>query len=644
MRGALPALLLAVALTEPIAWGETLPIDLSKYPDREALVGCVDGPGISRLRQCLGEALETAWKSSSLRRGKIRPEFENWVDLYGWLALLDSDEASVVKRWLESHVSAEMNQSPSPEGIHLTIHEPGAPLVMRHDTLQHRAVEQLAANPTLLSQALGVLVSRPYEPRNGPIASRLQRGFIEETVGNPRFLKLWTEQYSTGDFAPKVISNLEEIYLSSPTDFREFLELALAISLVRDQPAPDFWPHRQVKRIDFNRVDQSATALFAGYVSAARSGRLLRDPRSLGVRQLMFAVGAPLDPLEIEWARSATGKNRREPPELLTSVHYDGLRMASQSYVWPWGAYRLEEIRKRGGICIDQAYYVSACAGALGIPAMMFAGLGKEGGHAWVGYLKKGGGWDFGLGRPSGHGLVSGETLDPRNWTPVTDHDMQVMMIAENDPAREGALRDLVVAGLFRSRRDASGEGVAIESALTRDPRNPEIWEAREDWLMRTGASLRDLQAHHEAAIKALSYSRDLRARHEQALALLSAKNGDLPAAERLERKILEENGSKRGDLSAAATASVLKGRMEAGDPEGALREYRKQLETLGRGAGGDFFYRVTMPLCGFLNSKNRPDLSRRVIKEAHQIIRPERGSLLDHDFGKLWREAGGLE
>lgn len=644
MRGAVLALCLAAVLAAPHASGQSASFDFSRDPDRELVLGAVGRQGISRLRQLLGNALIEKWKSTYHRRSKTDPEFERWVDLYGWLALLDSEEAAVTKRWLERHVSAELEKSPTQQGIHLTIHEPGAPLVLRHDDLQHRAVEQLAANPLLLSQAFGVLVAKPFEPRNGAIVSRLQRGFVEETLCNPRFLKLWCEHFSDDDFAPKVITNLQEIWVSSPSDFCEYLELALAVAMVRDQPAPAFWPHHQVRPSDVHRVDQPPLAVFGGYVSAARQGRLLRNPRTLGVRQLMFMAGSPLGPEEIEWARSAIRKNGQEPPALLASVHYDGMRMMSQSYVWPWGPYRLEEIRKRGGICIDQAYYASSCSCSLGVPAMMFSGLGKEGGHAWVGYLKRDGGWDFGVGRPSGHGLITGETLDPQNWTPVSDHDMEVMMLAENRPGRDAALRDLVIAGLFRSRRDASDEGTALESALLRDPRNPRIWEAREDWLMRTGSSVQDLKMHHEAAMKALSYSRDLRARHEQALALLSVKNGDLVTAERLDRKILEENGSKRADLSAAATARLLKDQMDAGDPEGALREYRKQLEALGRGAGGDFFYRVTIPLCEFFNSKNRPDLSRRVIKEANQVIRPEKGSLLEHDFNKLWRQAGGLE
>lgn len=290
------------------------------------------------------------------------------------------------------------------------------------------------------------------------------------------------------------------------------------------------------------------------------------------------------------------------------------------------GEYRLETIRRRGGICIDQAYYASACAKALGIPSMMFAGLGKDGGHSWVGYLRRIGGWDFSVGRPPGQGLATGETMDPENWTPVTDHDMESMITGHDSRHGEAAGRDLAMAGVFRFRNNAIGEGSAIRSALSRDRRCPEIWDAYEDWLFRTGASSGELKAYHEAAIRSLSYSRDLKARHQEALARLDVKTGDRAGAELLDRRILEENKKGRTDLSAAATARLLTLKMEAGDPEAALREYRKELSALGNG-GSDFFYRVTMPLCGFLISKGRPDLSRRVLKEAYDVMKPRKGA-----------------
>ena len=634
----------AVLLMSPSLRGEER-FDLSKPPDRGMVIENCTPERIGGFRQRLADALIGSWEPASGRSSGscAHPAFARWVELSQWVSLLASDESSVTKRWLSRHISAERDGAGGKNGIRLTIHEPGSPVVIRYDGFQHQVVEHLASDPVLLARAMNSLVSKPYSPRNGILITRLEKEFVEQTSGDPTFLRLLCDHFSEDDFAPKVLTDLQSIWKSSPADFREFPDLALAIALVRDQPAPVFWPHHQVSSSGFHRVEQSPVELFSGLVAAHRRGKLRRDLHTLGVRNLMFVIDSPIDPSELEWVRNDRHGMREEPPAALASVNYDEGRMLTQSYVWPWGEYRLEAIRRRGGICIDQAYYAAACAKALGIPSMMFAGLGKEGGHSWVGYLRRGGGWDFSVGRPSGQGLATGESMDPSNWTPVTDHDMESMISFHGSQPGEAASRDLATAGLFRYRNNATAEGNAIRSALSRDRRYPEYWDAYEDWLFRTGASSRELKAHHEAAIRSLSFSRDLKARHEEALARLDVKTGDRSGAEFLDRRILEENKKGRADLSAAATARLLKMKMEAGDPEAALREYRKELAVQGNG-GSDFFYRVTTPLCGFLISKGRPDLSRRVLKETYDVMKPRRGALIDHDFRTLWKQAGGKE
>jgi hypothetical protein len=636
----------AILMSAPLAQENRF--DLSRPPDPGTLSANCTAAGIGAFRQRLADALISAWEPATGRSpgSCARDGFARWVDLSVWVALLATEESSVTKRWLSRHVSAEKDEAGGKTGIRLTVHEPGSSVVIRYDDFQHQAVEHLTADPGLLARAMDSLVAKPYSPHNGPLITRLEKGFVEEATGNPRFLKLWCENFSEDDFAPKALMNLQSIWKKSPADFREFPELALAIALVRDQPAPVFWPHRQVSPAAFHRGDQSPAELFSEFVSAYRRGKLRRDLHSTGVRALMFVVDSPLSSSESEWVRSDRLASRQDPPAALASINYDESRMLSQSYVWPWGEYRLEAIRRRGGICIDQAYYASSCAKALGIPAMMFAGLGKEGGHAWVGYLRRGGSWDFSAGRPPGQGLATGETMDPRNWTPVTDHEMESLISGRLASRREASGSDLAMAALFRLRGNATGEGDAIRSALARDRDCPEYWDAREDWLVRTGAAPGELKDHHQAAIRNFSFSRDLKARHEEALARLDAKTGDRVSAERLDRQILEENKKGRGDLSAAATARLLKSKLDSGDPEApeaALREYRKQLVAQGDG-GSDFFYRVTVPFCGFLVSKGRPDLSRRILKEAYDVIKPRRGNLLDHDFRTLWKQAGGVE
>jgi hypothetical protein len=280
---------------------------------------------------------------------------------------------------------------------------------------------------------------------------------------------------------------------------------------------------------------------------------------------------------------------------------------------------------------------------ALGIPTIFFAGLGKEGGHAWTGYLKGKDSWDLDVGRSGGGNCATGEALDPQNWTPITDHDIEMLKVharsrAESDAAR----RDLAMAVNFRRRNDATGEGAAIQSALSRSPNNSLLWDAKEDWLVRTGSSASEIKDHHRNAIRQFARYRDLKTQHEEALARISAESGDKNAAQQISKKIVKENQGIRSDLSAEAAMRLIRERMDAGDVKGALNEYARQLSIQGAAGGGNFFYRVTGPFASLLLSKGRPDLARRVLIAGFNTIKPAPGSLVEKDLQKLWLEAGG--
>ena len=618
--------------------------DFSKDPDPNMVLRSWEASGISSLREKLAQGLGECWQPRAQARGSSRKAvLESWLELYRWIDLLATDEASVTKRWLSRHISAERRGQGGSSSVQATIHEPGAPLVRCYDPLQHDVIERMSADPGMLGKALDALVSKPFSPRNGPLEGRLEKRFIRETIADRRFLAAWCDHFSEDDFAPKVLENLQAIWKTAPADFHEFLNLALAISLVMDQPAPSYWPHHQVRREDVPRAEIPPERVFLSCVSDFRAGKLARDPRTLGVRELMFVVDSPLDPMERAWVQSDRKASGQDPPKAYDSVVYDEVRIAKERFVWPWGRYGLEQIRKHGGICIDQAYYSAMLGKIRGLPSMVFAGLGKDGGHAWTGYLRRGGGWDFRVGRPSGQGLATGETLDPGNWAPVNDHDMEYLVRSSFGEARAAAVRELVMASVFRRKRDATGEGSAIESAMAMDRREPEVWDAKEDWLSRTGSPRSEFKAHHAAAIRNFSDSRDLKAKHEQALAVLEAAEGNGGGSEKLMRKILSDNLGERSDLSAQAAANLLLSRIKAGDYKGAFAEYRRILKTVGSDGGGDFFHRVSVPFSNVFLSKGRPDLARRVIREAYETIRPRKGSLLDRDFKEAWEKAGGL-
>jgi hypothetical protein len=105
--------------------------------------------------------------------------------------------------------------------------------------------------------------------------------------------------------------------------------------------------------------------------------------------------------------------------------------------------YTLPNLRKYGGICVDQAYYSTQVAKALGVPSCVCEGQGGAGGvkHAWMGYLESSGRsvkWDFTEGRYPEDQFWSGTINDPQTGQQLDDSDvaMTAQLVATPAQAR----------------------------------------------------------------------------------------------------------------------------------------------------------------------------------------------------------------
>ncbi len=212
--------------------------------------------------------------------------------------------------------------------------------------------------------------------------------------------KLFVRSVNPGDDAPKALEILCRIATRQPEALRHYPALAVAFAVVFDQPFPDAWPHPFTKKEWLPAGDLEPERRFEFFTKAAGTGGLMLDPADLPVKDLTYMVDTPLAFSELQYVQQIELKNPSYLTALYSSIRYDVPRAQEGHFLWPHEeAYKLAEIGKRGGICADQAFFVSETGKAKGIPTILFMGQGRSGGHAWVGYLAERGQWELDVNR-----------------------------------------------------------------------------------------------------------------------------------------------------------------------------------------------------------------------------------------------------
>ena len=142
---------------------------------------------LAEFRDSLGDVLATRWRpSQSGRPGSSAEErFAKWVDLYGFVDLLVSDEDEVSRRWIARHLEASGDNSSPEERKKVTILTPGSSLPGENDPARQRILDEIAGDPSLVERVLGELVAPPFSSRSGPLASRLHPPPVSPIMSRP---------------------------------------------------------------------------------------------------------------------------------------------------------------------------------------------------------------------------------------------------------------------------------------------------------------------------------------------------------------------------------------------------------------------------------------------------------------------------
>ncbi len=575
----------------------------------------------------ISESLTAAYVPGERGRPGIsgNPAFAAWLNLYRGCELLarpcDSDAAALVRR----HFFREKATGK------IFFLSPGQAVPEALEPVAESEVAPMAAHQQVRSQ---------LEKGALPPATTLSEGSLEEIAGrnlaidllsDPAMLSSLFSTLTDNDYTPLVLKNLRDIREAHPDKWRNYQNLAIALAVVNDSAVPDFWPHIQVTPSLVPKEIPTVPTQFARWVSANDSGRLELDLRKLSPDQIKFIIDAFVSPSELEWARKNVRFSRSNFDRAFSEVAYRPERIKMKSFFWKASPYTLENIRRMGGICVDQAYYAMIAGKAHGLPTLFFTGQGKDGGHAWFGYMRRDDKWELDIGRYSQQNYAIGQALDPQTWLPISDHQLQLLAARFRDkPEFTASMNDLAMASIFEKNGDAVRADSAYSSAIQTCPQNPDAWQQRGEFLARINAPLEDRKKFHEDAIRRLGSSPDLKVRHQSAIANLHREAGDQSSANKVEQSIVTQNRRNRTDLSVGVAAQKVNAAIASGDLNAAASEFHRQLYSLGKSGGGDFVKQVGVPFFEALMKNGQNTRARRAIDTMRQQLSPERGSLLD--------------
>lgn len=199
----------------------------------------------------------------------------------------------------------------------------------------------------------------------------------------------------------RVLETWKQLWTKSSPEFRtKYQSLAIACALVR----PDKREQCKVR----NSGSMTMEEIYDMFCESAENKALKTDITKMLPTDLIYVVNIGLPKSEVEWAQKNMKLTRRNWGQAFPMIRYRMDRATSG--VDPYKYYTFAEIKKEGGICMDQGYFASNTARCNGIPACYVTGDGKLGPHAWFIYMDSNDSW----ASAGGYGYTSGKTGNPQ--------------------------------------------------------------------------------------------------------------------------------------------------------------------------------------------------------------------------------------
>ena len=476
-----------------------------------------------------------------------------------------------------------------------------------------------------------------YETADLPLGRWLSPDLQRWLVGNAAFGDEFFSLLAPQDHLPTAFQILNALHRRDPVKFARYSSLALAIALVHDVPPPPHWPHGQVSAKTLPRKMNTPSEAFDWWIAEDVAGRTFHRLARLQADELKFVVDAAAPLAELKWTQQVADYPLSHLDRAYTMVRYRQDRIANNNPVWPGATYKLHDILKAGGICVDQAYFATETGKARGVPTLFFTGAGDDGRHAWFGFLDTAQKWKFDVGRYAEQRFVTGHALDPQTWRRISDHELKFLaerfraLPTFRQSAGHGAF-----AEDFLATKDFEAASRAARRAVTFERRNLPAWEtllAAEAELPRTP---RQIEAVLREAALAFQVYPDVAAGFSSRVSASLRARGETSAADAEERNIAMRNRSKRGDLSAQQAREILLRSMATDPVQAQERTYQSLLVSFGQGAGIGFFDQVVVTFVQHLVRLGNKPAAERALARARQTLKFEPNSQLDEDYVRL--------
>ena len=517
---------------------------------------------------------------------------EAWFNVYRWAALFGETETHFVPRWIQAVTEARVGHANMP--------------------------------------------SR-FTPRDRPLGLALSPTVQSWLLDNAAFSEEFFSLLSPVDYLPAVFQILDDLCGRDPVRARTYGSLVIALALVYDVPPPPNWPHAQVSPEALPRKFPAAANAFAWFIREEQLGRLHHKISRLGADELKFVVDVAAPFAELEWSQTMAEMPLNSLAHAYTMIRYRNDRLTNGRPVWPGPTYRLADILRDGGICVDQAYFATEAGKARGVPTLLFHGAGNDGRHAWFGFLDSNNKWQLDAGRYAEQKFVTGYARDPQTWRELSDHELEFMAERFHElPSYRTSRTHAGFAADFLAAGELAAASAAARRAVNFERRNQTGWEiliAADQKSSRDPKIVeRDL---HEASLAFQRYP-DLEAHYVNRFCASLRARGQMSEAETEERRIARKNQGDRSDLSVAQAKEILQRAIATQPLPEQIHAYNSVVDTFGRGAGIGFFDVIVRPFVEHLVQLAQTAEALHAIERAHRTLKVEQGSQLAGELDAL--------